>query len=33
LSELADILHEMGLHFGMDIAPYAAIEEEVLVEE
>ncbi len=26
LSELADILHEMGLHFGMDISAYATIE-------
>jgi len=26
LSELADILHEMGLHFGMDISAYTAIE-------
>lgn len=26
LSELADILHEMGLHFGMDISTYMAIE-------
>ena len=26
LSELADILHEMGLGFGMDIAKYEAIE-------
>jgi DNA-directed RNA polymerase subunit alpha len=26
LSELADILHEMGLHFGMDISKYMAIE-------
>jgi DNA-directed RNA polymerase subunit alpha len=33
LSELADILHEMGLHFGMDIEPYLAIEEELLMEE
>jgi len=27
LSELADILHEMGLHFGMDITTYAALDE------
>ena len=26
LSELADILHEMGLGFGMDISKYEAIE-------
>ena len=31
LSELADILHEMGLHFGMDISKYMAIES--LIEQ
>lgn len=31
LSELADILHEMGLHFGMDISMYAALDE--LIEQ
>jgi len=31
LSELADILHEMGLHFGMDISSYAALDE--LIEQ
>ena len=33
LSELADILHEMGLHFGMDVEPYVSIETEEPVEE
>lgn len=33
LSELADILHEMGLHFGMEIEPYLAIDEQLQEEE
>lgn len=35
LSELGDILHEMGLHFGMDIEPFESDEEDetVAVEE
>jgi DNA-directed RNA polymerase subunit alpha len=33
LSELADILHEMGLHFGMEIEPYLAIDEQLAEEE
>jgi DNA-directed RNA polymerase subunit alpha len=33
LSELADILHEMGLHFGMEIEPYLAIDEQRQEEE
>ncbi len=33
LSELADILHEMGLHFGMEIEPYLAIDEQLEEEE
>ena len=31
LSELADILHEMGLHFGMDISAYTVLDE--LIEQ
>ncbi len=33
LSELADILHEMGLHFGMEIEPYLVIDEQLQEEE
>jgi DNA-directed RNA polymerase subunit alpha len=33
LSELADILHEMGLHFGMEIEPYLVIDEQLAEEE
>jgi len=34
LSELADILHEMGLDSGMDVEPYVSIEiEDPEVEE
>ena len=33
LTELGDILHEMGLHFGMDIHPYLSGPEEADDEE